>query len=481
MAEHARELPIKRWAPYALGFFGLFVTRWLTNQYVFPAYAEAFAGAALPTHALKDAAVGTSALVLVALALASTWRGARLGGARLPAASLACLICGAAASLAAQAGGALPALVASACLVDVGCSLTCVSLCVGAMRMPARAAGACIAGASALAYGCRAALAGLDAQAGYLAFVLAGIGCACLALALGLREPAGAPASETPAELAVTHPTSFLPLGHKLYVSLFAFEAAYGFAITVGEFAEGAGWSPVVLALIVASVALVAAPRPGGKADWLLMACILCTLAGILSFSLGAPGAQALGSVALAAGSGLFQVLAFFTLVALGSRNPLGGLTAAAWGSAAMYLGVICGANAGHLAEGWFTDPSTASLAAAVAAFAYVAVMLVILNGFSIQRTIASVEGVSSPSASGGDAVGIAHACDQLAARHGLTAREREVLELLARGRNSPFIQETLGVSYNTARTHVRHIYEKCGFHAHQELIDEVERQAKGM
>ena len=76
---------------------------------------------------------------------------------------------------------------------------------------------------------------------------------------------------------------------------------------------------------------------------------------------------------------------------------------------------------------------------------------------------------------------GIARACDQLAARHWLTAREREVLELLARGRNSPFIQETLGVSYNTARTHVRHIYEKCGFHAHQELIDEVERQAKGM
>lgn len=67
-------------------------------------------------------------------------------------------------------------------------------------------------------------------------------------------------------------------------------------------------------------------------------------------------------------------------------------------------------------------------------------------------------------------------------AGHGLTPREGEVLLLLARGRNSPYIQEELHISYNTARTHVRHIYEKRGFHTQQELIDAVEalRAASG-
>ena len=31
---------------------------------------------------------------------------------------------------------------------------------------------------------------------------------------------------------------------------------------------------------------------------------------------------------------------------------------------------------------------------------------------------------------------------------------------------------ETVGVSYNTVKTHVAHIYTKLGVHSHQELID---------
>ena len=46
---------------------------------------------------------------------------------------------------------------------------------------------------------------------------------------------------------------------------------------------------------------------------------------------------------------------------------------------------------------------------------------------------------------------------------------------LLAQGRNGAYIQRQLGVSYNTIKTHVAHIYAKLGVHAHQELIDLVE------
>lgn len=53
----------------------------------------------------------------------------------------------------------------------------------------------------------------------------------------------------------------------------------------------------------------------------------------------------------------------------------------------------------------------------------------------------------------------------------GLTQREQEVLALLLKGRSIPYIKETLYISTNTAKTHVRHIYQKVGIHERQELI----------
>lgn len=59
-----------------------------------------------------------------------------------------------------------------------------------------------------------------------------------------------------------------------------------------------------------------------------------------------------------------------------------------------------------------------------------------------------------------------------LAKKHGLTPREVEVFELLARGRSVPFIRDQLVISRDTAATHVKHIYTKLGVHSRQELID---------
>lgn len=58
-----------------------------------------------------------------------------------------------------------------------------------------------------------------------------------------------------------------------------------------------------------------------------------------------------------------------------------------------------------------------------------------------------------------------------LADSFGLTRREQEVLVLLLKGRSIPYIKETLYISTNTAKTHVRHIYQKMGIHDRQELI----------
>ena len=60
----------------------------------------------------------------------------------------------------------------------------------------------------------------------------------------------------------------------------------------------------------------------------------------------------------------------------------------------------------------------------------------------------------------------------ELARECGLTTREREVLVLLAQGRSNPYIRDALGISLDTAGTHVKHVYAKLGVHSRQELID---------
>lgn len=62
-----------------------------------------------------------------------------------------------------------------------------------------------------------------------------------------------------------------------------------------------------------------------------------------------------------------------------------------------------------------------------------------------------------------------------LAEQYHLSRRETEILEYFARGRSAVFISETLHVSENTVRSHLRHSYEKLGVHSRQEVISMIE------
>lgn len=70
-------------------------------------------------------------------------------------------------------------------------------------------------------------------------------------------------------------------------------------------------------------------------------------------------------------------------------------------------------------------------------------------------------------------------ACQRLAAQGGLSARETEILQYLARGRSQPYIRDELVLSKNTVATHVKHIYQKLEVHSRQELLDLVERASR--
>lgn len=60
----------------------------------------------------------------------------------------------------------------------------------------------------------------------------------------------------------------------------------------------------------------------------------------------------------------------------------------------------------------------------------------------------------------------------ELAQHGGLTPRETEVFDLLARGRSIPYVRDALVISRETAATHAKHVYAKLDVHSRQELID---------
>ena len=66
--------------------------------------------------------------------------------------------------------------------------------------------------------------------------------------------------------------------------------------------------------------------------------------------------------------------------------------------------------------------------------------------------------------------------CTEIAHIYGLTKREEDVLEQLARGRTINHMEEVFILSRNTLKMHIRHIYTKLDIHSKQDVIDLVEQ-----
>ena len=69
--------------------------------------------------------------------------------------------------------------------------------------------------------------------------------------------------------------------------------------------------------------------------------------------------------------------------------------------------------------------------------------------------------------------------CNAIAAVSNLTGREKDVLLLLSKGCNAKSISDRLCISPGTAKTHIKHVYNKLGVHSQQELINLVERNGQ--
>lgn len=90
-----------------------------------------------------------------------------------------------------------------------------------------------------------------------------------------------------------------------------------------------------------------------------------------------------------------------------------------------------------------------------------------------------SLTGQGQHGTTSGDSLSFAERIGLTVERYRLTEREAEVLALFATGRSAAFIAELKFVTVNTIRSHIKHIYAKCGVHSRQELISLIEATGK--
>lgn len=129
---------------------------------------------------------------------------------------------------------------------------------------------------------------------------------------------------------------------------------------------------------------------------------------------------------------------------------------------ACMFIGVF----AGGIVHTLFGNDAMALTLTALFAlyFVFLVVVVAMRNGSRSERVI--VESVDEKEA--------AHLrCMAFARRYpDLSARELDVLELLLRNYSNARIAEAIGVSPNTVKTHVRHIFAKMGVNSRDGLLD---------
>lgn len=442
---------------------------WLLNYSVFPLCDQTWLW-------IRELSAVAGGLGLAALAFYAYWRPQALSSRRMAMLLLGfaglgipCFVAGSAFSLAAllACGATLLTLAAGFAMVVTG---------VAASTLAWRPLSLCAIVAYCIAYALRAPLTLLPTSMNCLLFFLLPLVSMGLCLASSRPVLDQTYSSGSPAEVALEAPSSFLPFGHQLFITLLLFRFIYGFSLTFGEVERIpllAPWSLLPLGLVL--LLCVAARRPLSP-DALFKLSILFSTAGFLLIAINLLPDEA--STLLSCGTGFFEVFMFYILAALGSKNRIAALPLFAWGSTMDSWGTLLGANFGRIVNGAFSYPDIAALTAAAIVFGLVGYLLLLHGSSSFAATLddmAPPPPVLTVHAADGEAISLEKRCEDLGRRHELTAREQEVFEYLARGRNIRFIEEELVVSYNTVKTHVSHIYAKLGVHSHQELINLVE------
>ena len=98
------------------------------------------------------------------------------------------------------------------------------------------------------------------------------------------------------------------------------------------------------------------------------------------------------------------------------------------------------------------------------------------LRRFTFEKLIFEVEPVRAVEPLPAPPDELQSKCAVAAEKYGLTKREVEICQMLASGMTGKDIEQTCVISYNTVKTHVKHIYTKLDIHSQQELIELIDK-----
>jgi DNA-binding CsgD family transcriptional regulator/predicted MFS family arabinose efflux permease len=245
--------------------------------------------------------------------------------------------------------------------------------------------------------------------------------------------------------------------------------------VSMGNYYTGGGAIGVTVLLVLSLILKLSRKKPDRELPYLLFSLVFMAIGMILPALFGFP--FHLAYAVFGAAFWCFRNVVWIYSVRLINRLDLSpiivfGLSQGAFG-VAISIGspaVRFVSHALHLGDiSWET-------VAIVVIFIILTFAIVLVN----QRGLSQLWGLLSPQEPVDDDV-----TDEdrqlsfLIDRFNMTSREFEVAKLLAKGRSLPFIQENLYIASGTAKTHLRHIYQKTGVHNRQEFLDFIDHNRK--
>ena len=445
----------------------------LMNIVVFPLFDDIFTPA-------RDISVITASVALIVLGLVATFKPSWLQAHLFQRISLGLLAGGALGLIWAFATASVWLLTLSACVLAIGRGWAMLLMGLSASCLRREQISVCVVLACVAYYVCSALVWMLPSCVGVIAFLLLPFVVVALTCREALPIIEQAAAGEAPVDVAVTQPSSFLPLASQLFVCLFLFGVAFGFSLRFGE-VEGVPLSDFFAIVPVAIVALwitLTSCKKGSDVDLVAQISVLFVVAGFFAASALNENARVVSATLLSTGNTLFSIVSWSVLIAVAGRNYKAAVATFAWGRGVTALASAVGAALGVWAQyAAGTDAHITILVQGVLILVFVGYALIGLKNFSFAEIISGIRPSAEVIPAKTPEEDFNERCTMLGSKYGLSPRELEVFMMLARGRNREYIQEKLVVSRNTVKAHVKHVYAKLDVHTQQELIDLLEEE----
>lgn len=405
--------------------------------------------------------------------------------------------------------GGIPAFLVAAVVTGAGTGALCLK--VGRLYGTVGLSDSLTAGAVSLVFASLLYFVGLGLpQSWAVAYVAALPLLSSLLLCMASDDPYGPAAGETQLSSSSSREAVVLYVRLVVAAAVVAFTAGVGRGIASSSQAvEGYSMEGSIIVGVIGLIGVVlawlvnhmAAQRKGARVAYAVL--MIGGIALILGTCFGVPISY------LSIGKETLWLVFSCLMAFMAFRFGFVSVRAFAFGQAAYFLASTAGWLVGAMVAPSYDDPTMRMAVGAVLAFAVVVVFTLVFREGDIAAILlapvpaapsvllrgtwgaAVMEGEASATVAGAcssenGAIGVSAAgdtalsatdalevrCATLERCYGLSRREIEIMDLFAQGRSANWIADTLVISKNTVRSHLRAVYTKLDVHTRQELLD---------